>query len=437
MMNCSLLPRLRASPRVLHIGFALTPRSHQQHHAFSTGSQPILAGYNSSVTSRAVGYEKHGDPCGEDTLDVLEYELPRLRKGEVRLRFEMSALTDINVIQGVYPTKPSPQKINGKTFTIMGNEGTAIVEGFEEDGQVEKEFKVGDRVVMAQAQMGTWQSHLNVVPSQLIRLPSSKSSASTSLTASQAATLCINPPTAFRMLSDNLSIDPSSSSKSMASENNSPSRSQWIIQNGANSAVGESVIQLARIWGIKTINLVRARGSKQETEALKEALKSMGADVVLTYDEFLRKGGPEEVKARIGKEEGGELKLALNCVGGDEIKGMLKVLDGGASLVTYGGMAKKGLSFPPSMFIFKDLTARGFWLSNWIKQQKDGGQARVEMMHQLVSYIEGGQFVTPKVEIVSLGPKSGVSIEDARSRVRGVMKRQMEGRAKKVLFDFE
>lgn len=32
-----------------------------------------------------------------------------------------------------------------------------------------------------------------------------------------------------------------------------------MIQNGANSAVGQAVIQIARAWGLKTINVVRNR----------------------------------------------------------------------------------------------------------------------------------------------------------------------------------
>ena len=32
-----------------------------------------------------------------------------------------------------------------------------------------------------------------------------------------------------------------------------------MIQNGANSGVGESVIQLAAAWGVKTINIIRER----------------------------------------------------------------------------------------------------------------------------------------------------------------------------------
>ena len=32
-----------------------------------------------------------------------------------------------------------------------------------------------------------------------------------------------------------------------------------IIQNGSNSGVGQSVIQLAAAWGLRTINVIRTR----------------------------------------------------------------------------------------------------------------------------------------------------------------------------------
>ena len=33
----------------------------------------------------------------------------------------------------------------------------------------------------------------------------------------------------------------------------------WVVQNGANSGVGQNVIQLANIRGFKTINIIRDR----------------------------------------------------------------------------------------------------------------------------------------------------------------------------------
>jgi trans-2-enoyl-CoA reductase len=36
-------------------------------------------------------------------------------------------------------------------------------------------------------------------------------------------------------------------------------KGDWIVQNGANSGVGQNVIQLARIRGFKTVNIIRDR----------------------------------------------------------------------------------------------------------------------------------------------------------------------------------
>lgn len=41
-----------------------------------------------------------------------------------------------------------------------------------------------------------------------------------------------------------------------------------MIQNGANSSVGQAVIQLARLRGIKTINVVRASYVLTRTHSL-------------------------------------------------------------------------------------------------------------------------------------------------------------------------
>lgn len=51
-----------------------------------------------------------------------------------------------NVVQGVYPSKPAVREdIGDQPLSIMGNEGVATVEGFEEDGTVEKYLRLGDK----------------------------------------------------------------------------------------------------------------------------------------------------------------------------------------------------------------------------------------------------------------------------------------------------
>lgn len=59
--------------------------------------------------------------------------------------------------------------------------------------------------------------------------------------AAYAATLTINPATAYCLLRDFEKLQPG----------------DVIIQNGANSMVGLAVIQMARQMGVKTINVVR------------------------------------------------------------------------------------------------------------------------------------------------------------------------------------
>jgi len=67
----------------------------------------------------------------------------------------------------------------------------------------------------------------------------------------------------------------------------------FVIQNGANSAVGQAVIQIAAARGLKTINLVRDR---PDITQLKEKLHALGATHVLTYDELADKSIKGKIK---------------------------------------------------------------------------------------------------------------------------------------------
>jgi trans-2-enoyl-CoA reductase len=264
------------------------------------------------------------------------------------------------VIQGVYPIKPaqstSLKALDGTAMTpitIVGNEACGIVEG-----TLESKFKVGDRVIMGKAQLSTWQRRANLPATSLIRLP-----ATPVISAIAAATLSINPLTAYRLLSDFVPLNPRNRPHNL----NQPP--QFVIQNAANSAVGEAVIQIGKLWKVKTINLIRDRFvhfvcvarfvgflmptlNSEDIDVVKSHLSSLGADVVLTYSEFLQRESRSAIKELV---QGAELRLALNCVGGDETTEMAKLLNNG-HLVTYGGMAKRALKIPPSLFIFKQLT---------------------------------------------------------------------------------
>lgn len=68
------------------------------------------------------------------------------------------------------------------------------------------------------------------------------------------------------------------------------------------------------------------RDCRPSIDELKSHLESLGADHVLTYDEFLSRENNTRTKIKewIGRD--GEMRLALNCVGGKETAEMAKLL---------------------------------------------------------------------------------------------------------------
>lgn len=261
-------------------------------------------------------------------------------------------------VVGKYPVKVElPQ--------IAGNEGVGVV---EEIGKEVNGISPGNKVIVTKPVQGTWRDlatfnrdFLRVVPDNLGVV--------------EAATLTVNPCTAYRMLID----------FSPVRENGSV-----VIQNGANSACGQNVIQICKAWGIKTINIVRNRPDIVE---LKKYLESLGATYVLTEEELRT--------TKIFKEKEIEKpSLALNCVGGKSSAEMLRQLQHSGKMVTYGGMSREPVTIPTSAFIFKNISFHGFWMTAYNdiadKSQKD------KMMEDIVALMCEDKLKGPVHKIVKL-----------------------------------
>ncbi|XP_008566885.1 PREDICTED: trans-2-enoyl-CoA reductase, mitochondrial isoform X3 [Galeopterus variegatus] len=215
---------------------------------------------------------------------------------------------------------------------------------------------------------GTWQTEAVFSEEALIGIPSD-------IPLQSAATLGVNPCTAYRMLVDFEQLQPGDS----------------VIQNASNSGVGQAVIQIAAALGLRTINVVRDRPDIQN---LTDRLKNLGAEHVITEEE-LRK---PEMKNLF--KDMPQPRLALNCVGGKSSTELLRQLAPGGTMVTYGGMAKQPVVASVSLLIFKDLKLRGFWLSQW-KKDHSPDQFK-ELILTLCDLIRQGQLTAPACSEVPL-----------------------------------
>lgn len=103
---------------------------------------------------------------------------------------------------------------------MPGNEGVGEIVAVGKDV---RDLAAGERVVPLASGLGTWRTHVKVPADKVLAVPKT-------LGLVEAATLTVNPCTAFRMLRDFADLKPG----------------DVVIQNGANSACGQYVIQICR-----------------------------------------------------------------------------------------------------------------------------------------------------------------------------------------------
>jgi NADPH:quinone reductase-like Zn-dependent oxidoreductase len=250
---------------------------------------------------------------------------------------------DLNLIEGTYGVRPE------LPFT-PGIEGSGVVV----DSPV-AEFSPGD-VVIPLGRAGTWSSHVAVAPDRLIKLPEG-------VDMQQAAMLKVNPATAWRLLHGFRNPHPGG----------------WVVQNAGNSGVGRCLIQLGASLGLRTISFVRNLEIAGELEAL-------GADHVL-------EDGPDGLAAAIEILGGRRAVLACNAVGGESALRLMNLLEDGSPHVTYGAMARRPLTVPNGLLIFRDLAVRGLWVSRWIDAAPIG-ELR-EVYGELARRVAAGTLVQP------------------------------------------
>ncbi|KAJ8868603.1 hypothetical protein PR048_030141 [Dryococelus australis] len=312
-----------------------------------------------SVVSQKLFYSEFGEPVKVVRLEEENLQVPKTNEVLIRMLAAPVNPADIITLQGLYPTKPSLP-------AVPGNEGVGEVLSV---GSAVDSLKPGDRVTAQTAiNWGTWRTHAVCDAGHVYKIPKE-------LSIVDAATMSVNPYTAYRMLKDFVPL----------------SEGDVVIQNGANSACGQYVIELCKVWGYHTVNVVRDRPNIDE---LKENLKELGATYVLTEDELW-----ETEMFKSGKVA--RPRLALNCVGGASGELLARQLEYSSTMVTYGAMSKQPVPAHAAFFIYNNLTWRGFWVSEWMKQHT-GSPQHLQMKDHVSQLLIERKLSTPVHKLVPI-----------------------------------
>ena len=154
----------------------------------------------------------------------------------------------------------------------------------------------------------------------------------------QLAMLKVNPATALMMLRNYVELQPG----------------DWVIQDAANSGVGNNLIRLAKADGIRTVNVVRR-------DSAAAALRAIGADVVVVDGDDLA----ERVRAAT---DGAPIRLAIDAIGGDMVLRLADCLAEGGMVVNYGLLSGQPCMLGAHHLVFKGISLTGFWLAKTLTQ---------------------------------------------------------------------
>ena len=292
---------------------------------------------------KSIIFEKTGKPT--DILKATDVPMPEPGPNEVRLKVLAAPInpSDIMFVQNLYGIRP--QLPSGAGF-----EGVGVIDAVGEGVQM----PTGTRVSFTS--IGTWSEYTIVNQRGLIPVPDA-------IPDDMAAQLFVNPFTAYALVQ----------------ESGVP-EGGWLLLTAAGSAFGKMVIQLCKMRGIKTIGTVRQNEYNDE-------LKALGLTEVVNME---TENLPARVK-QITDETG--VACVLDAVGGHTASEALKCLSRGGTMIIYGLLSLQDPEINAGLLIFRELTIKGFWLTDWMRRVD--AQTRQKVGEEVVKLLASGTFQLP------------------------------------------
>ena len=292
---------------------------------------------------KSIIFEQTGKPA--DILKPTDTPLPEPGPNEVRVKVIAAPInpSDIMFVQNLYGIRP--QLPSGAGF-----EGVGVVDALGEGVQM----RTGMRVSFTS--VGTWAEYAIAHQRSLIPVPDT-------IPDDAAAQLFVNPFTAYAMVQDS-----------------GVAEGGWLMLTAAGSAFGKMVVQLCQMRGINTIGTVRR-------DDLNDELKSLGLTEVINTE-------TENMVARVQEITGGKgVACVLDAVGGHTASEALTCLAKGGTLFLYGLMSMQDPAINAGLMIFRELTIKGFWLTDWMRRVDS--QTRQSVAQNVISLLSSGKIQLP------------------------------------------
>lgn len=292
---------------------------------------------------KRIVFDQSGDPA--EVLKSIDVPLPEPSPNEVRIKVIASPINpaDLMFVQNLYGIRP--QLPSG-----VGFEGVGVIDAPGEGVSM----KVGTRVSFTS--IGTWSEYAIARQQALISVPDT-------IPDDLAAQLFVNPFTAYAMIQES-----------------GVTEGGWLMLTAAGSAFGKLVIQLCQMRGIKTIGTVRSNN-------LNEELKKLGLTEVINTE-------TDDLAARVKEITGGlGVTCVLDAVGGQTATEAMKCLSRGGTMLMYGLLSSQDPTLNVGLMIFRELTVKGFWLTDWVRRVDT--KTREEVAQQVISLLSSGNIQMP------------------------------------------
>ena len=292
----------------------------------------------------------YGEPS--DVIELNQVSEPALGQEEVLVSMEAAPLnpSDFLLVRGMYAVRPA--------FPFsLGSEGVGRV---TKTGPKVNVALQGERVlILPTYEQGTWANQVVVPVRNIVPI-------SDEADPLQLSMIGINPATAYLVLNRYVSLMPG----------------DWIGHTAANSAMGQYIIALAKLAGVRTLNVVRRQ------DAAKQVRQWGGDRVVLQGDDL-----HNDIEKALG---GKKLSLVLDTVGGTPAGELAKSLKNGGSIVSYAIQSGKYPALSPD-FLFRGLSLHGVWLLKWLR---DAPRTELQEIYQKLSGLVADGSLSAAVEDV-------------------------------------